>query len=291
MKNTSRHRIIKRSPYQAVLGPISYGLCSFNLPTNAASIIQTEEDLENVIRQLDSDKAVTAEPLDSNDTLSGQTLEKSNEMDAAQLPGTNGMHPAKTIVSSNEVGPEKFPDSNDTRSDEENSNQATENLQTSPQENFMEVDSDCPVCETILNGDTKFCQHCESVIHSKCGTCLDDDFICPLCLRGKTIMQSQAKCFKEQTMAAEKMKKYSDEKFLPMDVGDSVTVKVPSVDRGPLDWPTVGGIILEAKNGLYQIGTKDGVIKNWLPRTSIAISNDTEIQLDAVPRDTFISIR
>lgn len=282
MKNTSHHRIIKRTPYQAVLGPISYGLYSLNLPTNTASSIETEEDLERVIGQFNGNITASEEPaVDSNNAVTEEPTNLNNPHSRPSSRQAGEMNFAETDVASSDEG-----------ADIMHSDQEMENFSAVSQGNSMKVDEDCPICATTLNIDYQSCHHCQLILHSKCGVFFENnDFTCPLCLRGQTIMQNQAECFKQQTIAAEKMKKYSDERFLPLDVGDPVTVKIPDVDRGPLDWPTVGGIVLQAKKGLYQIGTKHGVIKNWLPRTSIGISNDTEIQADAVPRDITISLR
>lgn len=86
------------------------------------------------------------------------------------------------------------------------------------------------------------------------------------------------------------MKKYSDARFLQLVVGDVVTVSVPEVDRGPLDWPNVRGIVLETKNNLYKVGTKTGIIKDWLPRKMIAVSNEKMVRED-VPLTVVLSLR
>ena len=40
------------------------------------------------------------------------------------------------------------------------------------------------------------------------------------------------------------------------DEGDEVTVSVLSVDRGPLDFSNIRGVVLDKKNDLYKIGTE-----------------------------------
>lgn len=102
----------------------------------------------------------------------------------------------------------------------------------------------------------------------------EQKFVCPSCLRGTKMIENQSECYKQQVTAAEKMKMYSEVIFLPLDVGDAVVVSVPEMDRRPSDWPNVRGIILEIKNSLYRIGTEADVIKDWLPRKMITISND-----------------
>ncbi|KAJ8670235.1 hypothetical protein QAD02_001494 [Eretmocerus hayati] len=46
-KNTSLHRIMNITPYEAVLGPIEFGLSSTNLPQDVIESIDTEEGLES----------------------------------------------------------------------------------------------------------------------------------------------------------------------------------------------------------------------------------------------------
>lgn len=53
-KNTSKHRIINRTPYEALLGPIKCGLSSINLPENILENVSTEEDLEKALSNIES---------------------------------------------------------------------------------------------------------------------------------------------------------------------------------------------------------------------------------------------
>ncbi|XP_043483537.1 uncharacterized protein LOC122511998 [Leptopilina heterotoma] len=51
-KIISKHRVINRTPYEATLSPIKCGLVSINLPRNVADSLDTEEDLEEALKQL-----------------------------------------------------------------------------------------------------------------------------------------------------------------------------------------------------------------------------------------------
>ena len=46
-------------------------------------------------------------------------------------------------------------------------------------------------------------------------------------------------------------------------VGDKVLLRVPDVDRGPLDPNNVICLILEEKNTLFKLGCKVGVLDKW----------------------------
>lgn len=48
-KNTSKHRVINRTPYEALLGPISCGLSSIPLPGDVLNSVSTEEELEEAL--------------------------------------------------------------------------------------------------------------------------------------------------------------------------------------------------------------------------------------------------
>lgn len=79
--------------------------------------------------------------------------------------------------------------------------------------------------------------------------------------------------------------------FPPLSIGDEVTITVPTVDRGPLDFSSIRGIVIDKKNDLYQIGTKAGLIKEYLPRTDLIKCNSKEIELEKVPKGSLISLR
>lgn len=68
------------------------------------------------------------------------------------------------------------------------------------------------------------------------------------------------------------MKAASSEKFGEIDIGATILVDVPKIDRRPLDASNIIGKVIDKKNDLFKIGTSAGVLKDWLPRNSIQIS-------------------
>ena len=64
--------------------------------------------------------------------------------------------------------------------------------------------------------------------------------------------------------AAEKMsQQYNSSKKIKIcrfNVGDTVTVRVPSKDRGPCDLQRVPGVVVKASNGFHKIRTQFGVL-------------------------------
>ena len=75
-----------------------------------------------------------------------------------------------------------------------------------------------------------------------------------------------------QKQAAVMMKNASDKKFKEVSVGDSVALNVRKVDRGPLDSRNLLGRILNMRNNVYQIGTKNGVLTTWYSRNCFTVS-------------------
>ncbi|XP_046605009.1 KRAB-A domain-containing protein 2-like [Neodiprion virginianus] len=51
-ETTSKHRVINRTPYEAMFGPIKNGVATFNLPRDVIANLNTAEDLENALRLL-----------------------------------------------------------------------------------------------------------------------------------------------------------------------------------------------------------------------------------------------
>lgn len=94
-----------------------------------------------------------------------------------------------------------------------------------------------------------------------------------------------------QKQAAEKMLNFSTTAFPPLRIGETVTVAVPSVDQGPLDFPSIYGLIINVKNDSYQIGTNEGLITGWFPRTDLTRVDATVDSIKDVPMDKSITLR
>ncbi|CAG5044222.1 unnamed protein product [Parnassius apollo] len=73
----------------------------------------------------------------------------------------------------------------------------------------------------------------------------------------------------------------SSKKFKNIDVGATVLVEVPKVDRGPLDSKNAVGKVIDKGNELYKVGTF-GVINDWLPQNAV-LPNPGEILPDDLP--------
>ncbi|KAG7295212.1 hypothetical protein JYU34_022182 [Plutella xylostella] len=71
-------------------------------------------------------------------------------------------------------------------------------------------------------------------------------------------------------------------------VRSSVLVEIPKIDRGPLDQKNVIGKVLEKRNENHKIGTSVEILKDWMPRNAIQLSNMTFN--DPVPNES-LSLR
>ena len=139
--------------------------------------------------------------------------------------------------------------------------------------NFVHTGSECCSCNLIVHEDC-----CTVILENIGGGTFSNSIFCQLCLKKDAILGVRKNCFKRQEKFAEKMISFLFNKFPALRKGDCVTIDVPDVDRGPLDFPTVYGNILAIENGVYQVG----ILKGWFPRTQLASSENCCITTDQV---------
>lgn len=113
--------------------------------------------------------------------------------------------------------------------------------------------------------------------------------ICTLCIRNQHIIENQRDYFRRQSLAAERMKQATREKLPEFEVGDCVTISVHSVDCGPLDFKSIFGVITDKKNGVYQVGINDGLIKGWFQCTALEHSTLQKLLITDVNKNILIS--
>ncbi|KAL0831850.1 hypothetical protein ABMA28_001380 [Loxostege sticticalis] len=89
--------------------------------------------------------------------------------------------------------------------------------------------------------------------------------LCYLCNSEKNIQDQTDKVAENLRKAAQKMKSHSSQKFPDIDVGSSVLMEIPKIERK----------VIEKRNESHEIGTSVGILKDWLPRNAIQISNIT----------------
>ncbi|XP_046973556.1 KRAB-A domain-containing protein 2-like [Vanessa cardui] len=144
-------------------------------------------------------------------------------------------------------------------------------------ENTDKVESNftCAVCH---NATVHKCESCNTV-HTMCGITAgvegnDSKVVCIMC-------QVKPDIKVEQDAESKGLKRIAEEidatiKKIPRsDVGNSVLVKVPNIDRGSLDVKYIHGKIVDTKNGAYKVATKYGTIKKWLSRQDLEYLDTT----------------
>ena len=82
------------------------------------------------------------------------------------------------------------------------------------------------------------------------------------------------------------MLKRSDCRLSAAEIGDAAIVSVPEFDRGRSDPPNIIGVILGVKDKKYQIGTKEGIIEQWLERNCFEVTKFKGIRAADVPSET-----
>ena len=111
------------------------------------------------------------------------------------------------------------------------------------------------------------------------------------CVDEGDIMRERAGAYEGMVRQANKMgDKVRD---LPaLEVGTSVVMAMPKVDRGPLDPANIHAVITDKKNDVYQLGTSAGTIKGWFPRSALRETNCGNTGEDgAVGTDRIVGLR
>ncbi|KAF0703723.1 SCAN domain-containing protein 3-like, partial [Aphis craccivora] len=89
-----------------------------------------------------------------------------------------------------------------------------------------------------------------------------------------------------------KMKTWSDKKLKPAEVGATVRVPVPDLDKGRGDARNILAVVIEVTDdGYYQLGTKEGLLKSLYSRSQITICQKNLIAIEEVPRENTFALR
>ncbi|GBP77960.1 hypothetical protein EVAR_83208_1 [Eumeta japonica] len=112
--------------------------------------------------------------------------------------------------------------------------------------------------------------------------------LCFICKNEIQIRKEREEAHQGMKRAAEKMISHTAKKLPALDIGNRIFLNVPKIDRGPMDDKNMMGKIIDMRNGVYQVGTRFDVIKNWSSRQELQISNNK--YLAEIPPTT-ISLR
>ncbi|KAI1695393.1 RNA recognition motif domain-containing protein [Ditylenchus destructor] len=94
----------------------------------------------------------------------------------------------------------------------------------------------------------------------------------------------------QQKRQAEQMLEGSAKRFAPIPVGQTVRVPIPMVDRAKTDPKVVLGVVMQADDGFYRIGTRAGILNQKYARNQIDPSSSKHVSLETVPNNE-ISLR
>lgn len=264
-KNNLLHRVIGRTPYKAVFGhDPKFGLKSTNLPPTILSNITTEEELENQEKEM------------------GVFREEEHEQ-RCEEPVTEATKELGIELEENELDTnEKIQNVDSISSD--NMDCGIVELQMATKDDVVI----CPVCQSAVIDPCQICEKCKVLIHISCAT---DDKLCNLCTTEQLIQLQREKCYEGQKRQAEDMASTS-KKWLPdIDVGDCVLLNIDPVDRSPGDPPNLLTVVTDKRNGVYQVGTVNGIIKSWFSRPDLNIATSKFILHTQVDKTKFLSIR
>ncbi|VEN46954.1 unnamed protein product [Callosobruchus maculatus] len=112
---------------------------------------------------------------------------------------------------------------------------------------------------------------------------------CSLCKNEELVKNQRKECVLGQKGAAEKMLNVSNKKLKPLELGQTVAIEVPKVDRGPLDPKNILRTIVNISNDVYQIGTIHGLLNRWFSRDEMTDCQSSEVI--NIPEDKVISLR
>jgi len=87
------------------------------------------------------------------------------------------------------------------------------------------------------------------------------------------------------------MLRSSNQKFPPAQVGDTVRVRVPDIDRGRMDYQNILAVVMDVDNDFYKLGTQYGIISQLYTRNQFAVCKEKLISLNDVLSDKTMSLR
>ncbi len=152
------------------------------------------------------------------------------------------------------------------------------------------------MCQEITTGAHK-CKACEQYVHAICGIAEEGNegygsvIICNLSFKSQLAAESREEAFNNLKLEAEKMINSSDKLLTVMDIGKNVTVSIPSVDKGRVDFRNIMAVVLEQINNNYRLGTENGIISRLFPRSKLTFVEQNFFGPENVPQDIMISLR
>lgn len=79
-------------------------------------------------------------------------------------------------------------------------------------------------------------------------------------------------------------------RFQHVEVGATVRIPVPNVDRAKVDHRNVMAVVMEANEGFYQLGTQNGILPHLYTRNQFEPTSSNFLSIDEIP-STSTSLR
>ena len=98
------------------------------------------------------------------------------------------------------------------------------------------------------------------------------------------IVEARKDSFRNLQQQAKRLKLQSNRLFPPLNIGTSVTLQIPEVDRSKSDRRNVLAVVLEVtKENLYKLGTKNGILRPLYSRNQIQQCQQQFLEISDVP--------
>ncbi|KAK7573634.1 hypothetical protein V9T40_010825 [Parthenolecanium corni] len=245
MKNRAYHSGIKTTPYEAMFGTATrMGLASTPIPHNILSM-RTLRTEEELEELLASISTVQEGPECQNDNNSASdTVAKDSKADTAEQ-----LERRTAAIKRTQAGTKEL-------------------LVLAPISTVQEG----PECQNHNNSAS------DTVAKdSKADTAEHVE------RRTAAIKRTRAGAKEVLTQQATKMLKLSKERYRDAEVGETVRIPIPDVDRARADLRNVLGVVLSHTDGVYEIGTHFGKLNQLYSRNQFTICTDQFLSANDVP--------
>ena len=119
-----------------------------------------------------------------------------------------------------------------------------------------------------------------------------DEDLCYLCDRKQEITAERDGARRKQHDQAQQMQLVSTMRFKKAEVGDTVMVPIPLVDRGRAEFTNAKAVVLKIdESGTYKLGTRHGILKQLYTRNQFNPCEQQFLSIDDVPQEREISLR
>ena len=98
---------------------------------------------------------------------------------------------------------------------------------------------------------------------------------------------------RKQEKQANKMLELSNKRFKPAEIGDTVFVPIPDIDRGRCEAPNLKALVLDIHdNGhLWRLGCKSGVLEQYYSRNQFQPTLEKYLSRADIPLNQVVSLR